>query len=316
MESAALRWTWEFIEMAPRSQRRTMYGSLNPPMRGFTLLEFAVGMALSATIAAGVVMSARHAARAAIAINAANQRLDSANRLLSLAEAITSDKQLSAGLTPLPLIHRSGQMRYLDGTAFGGLSPATAADPRSDAISSLRLRSEQLLRVRRYERNGALYKLRVCRLFDGAEPPAAVRSFMALGVDGSYELVTPGCNEITPPRSGCAVMTLTDPGHSLLHAGAPSGALNMLFPIRALRSFYLDRFGRLRQIGHCGERILDNQPVIEGARLFQAANLLISERGIAALELQLLPQRGRPIVVRSIAPLFPVDRLNLLLNLM
>ncbi len=228
-------------------------------MNGLSLLEMLVSLALlsllvSLVLSFGKSVHLIHVQR----IKAQNQQLD-----LLMLNAITqrlvrhSD---SHRLALLPVIHSNGNIRYSDGTKVQQLfdSPHFAPRASTDAISSLALRTDALLKVKTCSSNGTTLTANVCALSTRSPRLEGTRNVL---------LVSPESLRVHSGNirgSGSCRRVIVQRGASLFddaYEHPLSCSTWLVVPVTDVETYFFDTQWNLRLARFQGPRVIENQPI-------------------------------------------------------
>ena len=274
-----------------------------PFPKGISIIELMIGTMLGVGLIAlalkplGLTMVSLNRANLCLGTSLANANLK--HELEKIVENTDSHRFYLP-----PRIHVNGLIRFTDRTPNPVLHSAARQlpDPKSDAITTLRLSTGSTLKVKECEKQGNELLIQACFMHLQAVNLNKQRGFIAVGPDGLEELAgeisgSSRCRQgrLRPSRS----MSVPALEHPL------ECTLSLLVPIDDHYTLYQDRTGRVRHLGHSADRNIENQPLLSGPKSirFSATSILAGagyEVQIAigydskqALQLAMLTQLGR-----------------------
>lgn len=159
------------------------------------------------------------------------------------------------------MIHKNGDVRMYNGVvhAISRINSTSRPRPGSDAISGLQMSYRDAQYVKR---NGA--RLEMCALF-GTKPSQIPVSYLGFTTHEMYQAVvetgkvnSAGCREVQIRILGSLFVPSID--SSLVKF------TSLLVPVYSEYTIYTDASGQLRYVGHIGNFIRENQPILRGIR--------------------------------------------------
>lgn len=218
--------------------------------RGFSILELHVTLLLSVLLFIGALSAVRGLTEGKATLS----RLMNEQRLALRARDLLERAMIGMDSHRLPLpprVHRDGMIRSLHGAPLLPATGTSAAAPESDAITFLELAAPE----------------RLHSLGDGTYRRCGPPLVMQCGV-----LVTPeGLSEVTLEpvgrmHGGCQTFrfSLSDSMSVAPAESAPRHA-RLLLPMREHATVYISAEGTLRVARHCALRIIEQQPIADGA---------------------------------------------------
>lgn len=241
-------------------------------MRGYSLVECVVGIALSGLVS---IILARSVLTSRESLSAQSSAIE--QRISMTKAALVTHAALGA----LERARIPGLVSISNGNApatrvgsphpVSGLSITSRPRPDSDILSFLTIDPRYRGRITKSEWNGTSLSIEACEL---PELPRAdqFRSFLAFGLHG-------GCQFVGTPvhiTSRCISLSGTMIRGVVNDAPCPAASLLELLPISREFSLFIDRSGELRLVSHVGTRIIENQPIVRGLR-----SLSIHERALS-----------------------------------
>lgn len=231
---------------------------------GFSLLEVLIGLLITTSVMASVsqvyqlLMKRYHPG-----LN--EQYL--LHRLTQLADSIVTAVD-SHPLPDLLKTHEMGKVLHTDGTEIVLNQPMA---PNSNAITFGRLNFRDLVLNRKAASGGGnTAMIEGCGVSLFLEEITDIKRFLSFSGDGYLESLG-GFNKVS---NNCVAGAIY-PSRGLI-ASLSLGSLNpdnialfvaplFIVPITELLTFYLDEAGTVRLLNHQGDRIIENQPLFNGA---------------------------------------------------
>ena len=235
-------------------------------MRGASLVELIFALAVSSALALSGALLLSTSSRFAVRSYQHAERHHALLRLESMLRYAIEGLD-SHRLDLAPRIHTAGWIRFTDGSLSPVMSGSRRPHATSDALSAAWLLSADSLEVRAVSASAISAYAAACAKYKDSISLAAVRSMVALSVEGLQELKlrsalpngTPGCYALNLERSkSMLVPECSECGLGNIHA---------LIPVQEIFTLYHDRQSQLRYLSHSGDEILENQPLVLGPKL-------------------------------------------------
>lgn len=263
---------------------------------GMSLLEIIIGLLIITTVLASVsrvyqlLMRRYH-------LGLTEQYL--LHRLAQLADSIT----IALDSHPLPDLirtHADGEMRYLDGSKINLNQPIAS---NSNAITLGRLDfMETILNKKLTFSTGNVVTIDGCGLSPTLSEIVNFRRFLIFHPDGYSE----GLGALKKVSTNCVIGSLylnkailASAFHSVSSSTRASQIATSIFvvPLAELLTFYLDESGTVRLLNHEGERIIENQPLFNGAKELKFKLHQLKAGLLPALEIWVKTNQGREFTI-------------------
>jgi hypothetical protein len=197
-----------------------------------------------------------------------------------------------------PRVHRHGRITFSDQSELPGVPQRgrRRPNPQSDALSALRLDISKTLSIIKSTRQGSTLEILACpRYGQTLQVPDGQVHFIALSLDQIVELV--GSMQARQGSTGCKNLMLRQRRSlTVIQSATDTPALNfqLLVPIAAHFTLYVDRNSTLRYLGQRGEVSVENQPVLTGISGLRLRQLVDAGEKVALLRAQLLLPKRAP----------------------
>jgi len=284
-------------------------------MRGHTLISFIIGSALAALLTTLLLADAHHLFSLQMEISLRSQMIQMEIKLREILDAIARDTD-SHPLDILPRVHKGNQIRYADGELNPISSHSTINGPivGSDAISSLSLKSMELLKVLSVTQKGSGFEYYVCSIFKSPVPSNEEEAFIGINADGPVYLR--GSIKSARGKSACFILELKQQKNMLVNLRcnlAPLGA-RLLIPIEKEYTLYLSKKAELRYLGHLGSQNIENQPLFASISELHFNATMKPGENLPLFTLDVLFPKERSFSYASASHLARFSHFNLIMN--
>lgn len=284
-------------------------------MRGYSLISFLIGTALSALLLTLIAKDAHHLFSMQTHIIQRAKISDQEIKIRELTDTFSRDSDTHRLDIP-PRIHRNGQVLFAN-NEMNQLSQSTspnAPDSSSDAMTNFSLSSMEYLKVLEVKRTALSFQYIACAAFQVPQPNDDEQSFIAISADGPSYLF--GTIRKIRNRKGCFLLNLRQQVNMLLPIKEnliPLG-VRSLIPIDREYTIYLSKKGELRYLGHKARKNVENQPLFGPLLQIHFTLSIRSPENLLLFGTQVLFSNEYGFSYASAAHLSRFSHLNLLLN--
>ncbi len=242
---------------------------MNKYNSGHTLIEILIAALLAIPIVTGGAILIKTVAFSYLGLLSKGVQIQASTKMNSYLLTIAKEydqHRLQLGLR----IHKNGGIRFAD-NSLNPISLRTDSlkpDTKSDAITSASIKILNTFTIEKADISASPFIFYGCPKFGKSNQtlPASSVGFIGISTDTTMEFIgstTPWPGQSVP---GCLIFSLTSTSGMLFKKVTPHTAafIAAIIPIDRIYTIYIDSLGRLRYLGHEGNRNVENQPLAEG----------------------------------------------------
>lgn len=160
-------------------------------------------------------------------------------------------------------LHKNGVIKYSDGSVhpISQLKTTSRAKSGSDAISVIKTKIDSTLVI-----NTVSNQQVACFLFNQASTALTARSYLAVTTEGTFQVLVRLLKPVS--STSCSQFEITAI-KGIFSDALPKELRNFigaLIPVVEEYTLYVDASSQLRIVSHLAGRLLENQPIIRGAK--------------------------------------------------
>lgn len=229
-------------------------------IKGFSLLEILITLSVVSVISLSLVKAFLSSAKTSITLSNFNNESYISLKTFQHFKKIARDID-SYYLDQMYKIHDKGAVLFADGSQNAIMqSKDQTPELNSNAITVVRLKSNNLLGVKELIKNGTVYSLKACLTNENENLQINdIRNYLAISSDGIFETI----GNLSTIGKTCASGEIQST-KSMLWRNSDSITIAILIPIESLYTIYLNSRRELRLLGHAGEKNIENQPLLMG----------------------------------------------------